>query len=159
MQLREHPLMFYRGYPMWPPIWVGLGATKGQSAQGEVGRLKEVRCYPGKPRRVFLVIDHESEQYTGCLLFDDDAFSQRICSFLKGYYGRLTRFIGDLDVPLDLGLAGAYRKASECQTWHFCSNCSHWPEDNYEIQAMAPQNGQLCNECKALQQEQNCRNP
>jgi hypothetical protein len=158
MRLREHPLLSYRGYPMWPPIWVGLGATKGKSPQGEVGRLKEVRYYPNKPRRVFLVIDDDGEQYTGCLLFDDDSFSVLMCNFLKRYYGMPTHAIGNLDVPLDLSRASAYRKAPDCQTWHLCSNCSHWPEKDYEEQTMAPQDGELCNECKALRQEQSCRN-
>jgi hypothetical protein len=144
---------------MWPPIWIGLGATKGKSPQGEVGRLKEVRCYANKPRRVFLVIDHDGEQYTGCLLFDDTFFSEQMCNFLKGYYGMLTNALGDLDVPLDLNLVNSYRKASDCQTWHFCSNCSHWPEDDYEQQTVTPEDGELCNECKALRQEQNCHNP
>jgi hypothetical protein len=92
-------------------------------------------------------------------LFDDNAFSQQMCALLKSYYGMPINAIGNLDFPLDLDLASSYRKVSACQTWHFCSNCSHWPEDDYVEQNMAPENGELCNECKALRQEQNCRNP
>jgi hypothetical protein len=47
-------------------------------------------------------------------------------------------------------MANTYRKASGCQTWHFCSNCSHWPEEHYEEQVVVPGTGQLCNECKVL---------
>jgi hypothetical protein len=157
MRLREHPFMSYRGYPMWPPIWVGMGPRTGESPQGEIGHLREVRCYPDKPRRVFLVIDHDGSQYTGCLLFDDSRFSEQICNFLKAYYGTLTSAIGDLEIPPFLEWVTTYRKASDGQTWHFCSNCSYWPEADYEEQAIAPGTGEFCNQCKALLQEQRCR--
>jgi hypothetical protein len=55
-------------------------------------------------------------------------------------------------------MANTYRKASDCQTWHFCSNCSHWPEEHYEEQVVVPGTGQLCNECKVLRDvDLNCR--
>jgi hypothetical protein len=55
-------------------------------------------------------------------------------------------------------MANTYRKASGCQTWHFCSNCSHWPKEDYEEQGVVPGTGQLCNECKVLRDvDLNCR--
>jgi hypothetical protein len=155
MQLREHPLMFYRGYPVWPPIWVGLGSEN--RPHGEIGYLKEVRCYPTKPGRTYLVIDHEGAQYTGCLLLDDRIFCEQLCNFLQRFCGMLIKEIGNLELPAALDLVSIYRKASGCQTWHFCSHCSHWPEEDFIQQSMPPATGQLCNECKTLLQEQDCR--
>jgi hypothetical protein len=54
-------------------------------------------------------------------------------------------------------MAGTYRKTKGSDSWHFCSNCSGWPADNYEEQAMAPGTGELCNECRVKRREGNCR--
>jgi hypothetical protein len=44
MELRNHPLVSYRGRAAWPPIWVGAaGIVSGKKALGEVGSIKEVR--------------------------------------------------------------------------------------------------------------------
>jgi hypothetical protein len=49
-----------------------------------------------------------------------------------------------------------HRKDRGGQTWHFCRNCSHWPEDNYEVHIMPPGTGELCNECIALRKQAKC---
>lgn len=140
--------MTYRGYPMWPPIWVGVGATRGKNPEGEAGRLVTLRRYPNKPQRIFLVMEYEGDQYTGCLLFDNNALCDQAYDFLIRRCGMLIEAIGSLNVPLDLA-SSYYRKASGYQTWHFNADCSHWPGDDYEDQAGPPPIGQLCNECKA----------
>jgi hypothetical protein len=155
MQLRNHPLVTYRGYSMWPPIWVGI-SVKGQSPPGEAGRLIAVRTYPDKARRIFLTMEHAGSHYVGCLLFDDQTYCERVEALLRSCYGMLIEEIGDLDKPLPLDLANTYRKASDCQMWHCCTNCSHWPEENYIEELMLPTAVPLCNECKSLQQDQNC---
>ena len=156
MRLRDHPLLTYRGYSMWPPIWVGIGPT-AQVSQGEVGRLEEVRTYPDKPRHLFLRMETGGMQFIGCLLFDDQVYCERIAELLRGCCGMLISEVGDLDVPLPRDLASTYRKTSDCQTWHCCSNCSHWPEHDYIEEMMLPQTVRLCNECKSLQLERNCQ--
>jgi hypothetical protein len=156
MEFRKHPLISYRGYPSWPPIWVGgIGLSRGKRAEGEVGRLKEVRCYRNRPGRIFLVIDYEGAEYTGCVWVDDAAFSEEVCNLLKGFYGRSVEQIGALDLPPLPSAAMTFRKPSGCQTWHFSSACSHWPQDDYAEQSGLPVTGELCNECKTLQQKSN----
>ena len=142
---------------MWPPIWVGIGGTTGHHPQGEIGRLKEVRYYETKHCRLFLTMDDGGGLYTGCLLFDDNASCQRVACVLRGCYGMLIRDIGGLDLPAEaFDLARGYRKISSSQTWHFCSNCSHWPNETYEWQMVPPETAELCNECKTLQQQLSC---
>ena len=62
---------------------MGYAATTGKSARGEVGRLKEVRCYLQNPRKIFLIVDYEGFEFTGCLLFDDAVACEQMANFLK----------------------------------------------------------------------------
>ena len=157
MRLREHPLLSYRGYSMWPPIWVGIGGTTGHHPQGEVGRLKEVRYYETRPCRLFLAMDYGGALYTGCLLFDDNESCQRVVEVLRCCYDMFIRDIGGLDLPTTpFNLPRTYRKILDSKTWHFCSNCSHWPHENYKRQMLPPGSDELCNECKTLQQQLSC---
>jgi hypothetical protein len=154
MEFRNHPLISYRGYPSWPPIWVaGIGAASREAPQGEVGRLKEVRCYANRPGRIFLVIDYESTEYTGCVWVDDAMFSEQLCQLLKGFYGSGLKQIGGLDLPPVPCGGTVYRKLADGQTWHFAPPCSHWPRQDFIEQSNLPGDGELCNECKTLQQQ------
>lgn len=47
----------------------------------------------------------------------------------------------------------AYRSERGSQIWHFCSDCSEWPTDDYDEGPVPPTTGQLCNECRAKSQE------
>jgi len=156
MRLRDHPFVTYLGYSMWPPIWIGTGLS-GQVLQGERGRLEEVRRYPDKPALLFLAINYAGAQYTGCLLFDEPVYCERIAELLRSCYGMAVKEIGDIDIRLPVDLLRAYRKASGTQTWHCCGNCSHWPQDDYIEEMMLPAVVSLCNECKSLQAERNCQ--
>jgi hypothetical protein len=106
---------------------------------------------------MFLRMVDGAAQYTGCLLFDDQLYYQRIAEVLRGCYGMLIKEIGDLDIALPSDLTCTYRKAADSQTWHCCSNCSHWPQNHYVEEIMLPTVVPLCNECKSLQLQQNCR--
>ena len=44
-------------------------------------------------------------------------------------------------------IGGEYRKATTGDTWHLCSDCSHWPMDDYVSTQKAPDNSTICNEC------------
>jgi hypothetical protein len=39
-----------------------------------------------------------------------------------------------------------FRRSRGGPTWHFCQNCSGWPEENYDEDTQEPKNG-LCSEC------------
>lgn len=142
---------------MWPPVWVGIGAARGTVPRGEVGRLKEARLYASKPRRIFMIMEYDRAEYTGALLFDDDVFCEQVYKLLQRCYGLRILEIGNLDVPFDLDFASTFRRASACQTWHCCTNCSHWPADDFEQLSILPENGELCNQCKTLSEERNCQ--
>jgi hypothetical protein len=45
----------------------------------------------------------------------------------------------------------SYRKAIDSNVWHFCSNCTTWPAQNY-LASLVPyrmENAELCAECAA----------
>jgi hypothetical protein len=110
MQLREHTSMFYRGSRVWPPLWVS--AESANRPRGEVGVLKEVRTYCGKSGETYLIIEHDGTQYAGCLLLDDEIFSEQLTSLLKTCCGMAVRDIGSLDLPRTLEGIANFRKAA-----------------------------------------------
>jgi hypothetical protein len=147
MKLRDHPIMSYRGYSVWPPIWVSRIGTMPQSFHGEVGNLRRARSSSDRAGRIFLTIEHEGVEYTGCVLMEYQFACESILALLQGCHGMSIEAIGSLDLPLAFG---TFRKASGSQTWHFCESCSHWPEDNYEQRLAPPPKEPLCNQCKTL---------
>jgi len=42
---------------------------------------------------------------------------------------------------------GEYRKPQTGDTWQLCSDCSHWPMEDYVSTQDAPDNATICNEC------------
>jgi hypothetical protein len=104
-----------------------------------------------------MTMKYDGAEYTGALLFDDNGSCEHVYKLLRRYYGVLIVDIGNLDVPFDLDTANIYRKASACQTWHSCTNCSHWPDDDFEQCTELPAAAELCNECKTLREQRNCQ--
>jgi hypothetical protein len=99
MELRNHPLMSYRGRPNWPPRWVWLGGKKNERPTCEVGILKEISRYSLlSSDGVTLVIEYNESAYMGLLLFDDFGFCRRIHDFLKTHRDRPIAEIGSLDI-------------------------------------------------------------
>ena len=49
-----------------------------------------------------------------------------------------------------------YRKKKGSDTWHWCKNCSNWPESNYDVQHVKPADDELDNQCKAKDREGTC---
>jgi hypothetical protein len=100
MQLRDHPLMHYRGIPNWPPRWHGRGDGTSPHVHGEIGILTEVTVYapPGGPPQLFLFMENHGSRYIAAVLFSDRAFCRQIGGLLKNYYGQMLEEIGGLDV-------------------------------------------------------------
>jgi hypothetical protein len=48
-----------------------------------------------------------------------------------------------------------YRRSEHGSTWHWCTNCSTYPTEDYFTRSSRP-NGDLCNECIAKAQEKRC---
>ena len=98
MEVRSHPLMSYRGISNWPPSWTWRGGDENIRPKGEVGILRDVFLSRVEPKsRLFLIIEHEQQEYMGCLLFNDCTFCGQICELLKAQCGRTIAEIGSLD--------------------------------------------------------------
>jgi hypothetical protein len=99
MRLRDHPLMKYHGVANWPPVWTWRGGEENKNIRGEVGVVRDVFLSAIEPRtRVFLIVEHEANEYIGCVIFDDSAFCSQIYELLLGYRGQAVAQVGDLDV-------------------------------------------------------------
>jgi hypothetical protein len=101
MELRHHPLMSYGRIPNWPPIWVWRSGHRREKIQPytEIGTLEKVWRAHSKPEStLFLIIEYEGNEYTGCLLFKDRAFCTQIYDLLGDHIGDSIRDIGSLDV-------------------------------------------------------------
>jgi len=51
-----------------------------------------------------------------------------------------------------------YRKRKGRDTWHWCTNCSLWPDSDYEEVTTPgrPSSGELCNECRSKEEKGEC---
>ncbi len=49
-----------------------------------------------------------------------------------------------------------YRKRMGSDTWHFCENCSNWPYSDYDEQYTKPTSGEIDNECRSKNKDNNC---
>jgi DNA-binding NtrC family response regulator len=52
--------------------------------------------------------------------------------------------------------ATKFRRRMGSEIWHFCTNCSTWPANDYHEQISTPRTGEFCNECKAKSEKGNC---
>ncbi|MFN3725070.1 MAG: hypothetical protein ACK4SZ_02070 [Allosphingosinicella sp.] len=50
-----------------------------------------------------------------------------------------------------------YRQAAGSDTWHWCSNCSLWPENPARTSTSKPTTGELCNQCRSKQDNGTCK--
>jgi hypothetical protein len=100
MELRRHPFMFYRGRSNWAPVWVWKQGTKKKEIppRVEIGILRQVWRARVKPEALFLLIEHEANEYMGCLLFDNREVCQRVHELLRQHLGNRIEDIGSLDV-------------------------------------------------------------
>jgi hypothetical protein len=72
--------------------------TEIRTVKGEVGVLKHVMVHDQIPARCFLIIEHEAERYTRCLMVDDPSFCRHIENILGTYLDCPIKEIGDLDL-------------------------------------------------------------
>jgi len=53
-----------------------------------------------------------------------------------------------------------YRRKNGTDAWHWCINCSNWPTADYETycgsKSDRPSPGELDNECRAKERDENC---
>jgi hypothetical protein len=118
MQLRKHSLLTYHGFPAWPPVWVAV--SSGTAIAGEVGSLKRVRLHPDRPRCVFLTIEDNGVQFTGCLIVEFQFAAYALEDLLKHHIGVSIRSIGDLELADEFGVPDILRTIP--QVAHFKLN-------------------------------------
>ena len=112
MELRDHPLLTYRGIRSWPPVWTQIRGDDAARPRGEVGTLKEIHFSidppgqasgaPGGYNRIYLFIEHDAKSYLGCLMMEDRAFCQQLAALLQSQCGRTIVEIGGLDLGATL---------------------------------------------------------
>ena len=91
--------MSYRGISPWPPQWLWRCGESLKEVRGEIGILKKVIPSAMSPRdRIFLIIEHEVNEYMGCLMISDRAFRRQILNLLQAHCGNTLEQIGGLDL-------------------------------------------------------------
>ena len=65
-----------------------------------MGVLLKVHHAPTNPRRIFLTMEHEGIEYTGCLLMEYDFSCTVMVRLLEECMGMSIETIGNLEVPL-----------------------------------------------------------
>ena len=91
--------MSYRGIDNWPPVWTWRGGAENIRPMGEVGILRDLFLSRMEQRsRLFLIMEHQKQEYMGCLLFNDSTFCAQIYELLKAHCGNTIAEIGSLDV-------------------------------------------------------------
>jgi hypothetical protein len=98
MELRKHPGMSFHGIPNWPPAWVDSKGDNKKQLRGEVGILKYVHASNRISKKCYLVIEHGSIKYIGCLIFNDASFCYAVSMLLRAHVGLTIKEIGDLDL-------------------------------------------------------------
>jgi hypothetical protein len=100
MLLRDHPLMSYKGFPSWPPVWLWIYGEEDKGPKGEIGVFRRVVQSKIQPsNRCFLFIDYEKSSYIGDLRVDDSVFCDQITKLLQGCCNRPIAQIGGLELP------------------------------------------------------------
>ena len=46
------------------------------------------------------------------------------------------------------------RKGKQYDTWHWREDCSQWPTSDYKVRGEKPTSGELCDECRALEDKE-----
>jgi hypothetical protein len=100
MKLRDHPGLFYKGFPSWPPMWAWRDGNKYAHAVGEVGVLKQVIPPTMDPwDRCFLIIEHDDQEYMGILLVEDSSLCREVYKVLVEHCGEPIQQIAEIDLP------------------------------------------------------------
>jgi hypothetical protein len=101
VQLRDHPLISYRGFSTWPPRWMPRDDVYSPRLKAEIGILTEAVFYHSKPEQspqIFLFMEHHGCRYLAALFFSDAAFCRQVGRLLQDYRGKTIEEIGGIDV-------------------------------------------------------------
>ena len=79
-----------------------MESVEKKSLTGEIGVLTYIYANPNASNKCYLIIDHEQERYTGCLIFNDRSVCAQISRLLREHIGRPIEEIGNWDVSRTL---------------------------------------------------------
>jgi hypothetical protein len=102
IKLRDHPLMSYRGFSTWPPVWTQTGSGPVKTLFGEIGVLRYAYSSLQPFSQCTLLIDYENQRFAGVLLFDNPDFCVQICNLLQANANRSIEEIADLDLSFTM---------------------------------------------------------
>ena len=72
---------------------------ENKKPRGEIGVLRDAFLSRIDPRaRLFLIVEHEGDEYIGCVMFNDGKFCEQICELLKRQCGKTLTEVGALDL-------------------------------------------------------------
>jgi hypothetical protein len=98
MKLRDHPLMFYKGFRSWPPMWVCVDNSSKRPVEGdEIGTLMQATIHGLGESRITLRMNNEHGEYLAIVDFDDHTFCMQAYERLKNYVGKSIRDAGDME--------------------------------------------------------------
>ena len=67
--------------------------------RGEVGFLKYAFLSKVTPdSRIFLIMEHEKQEYIGCVLFTDQSFCQHVYNLIRDHIGCSIADLGGLEI-------------------------------------------------------------
>jgi hypothetical protein len=101
MQLRKYPVNRFRDSSQLAAGMSRLGRINAKAAKtltGEIGILKQVRCYEDRPGKIYLTVVYHGTTYVGCLLFDDQRFWKKSFEHLRRCYGKAINEIGSSEI-------------------------------------------------------------
>lgn len=91
--------MRFNGTCNWPPVWKETREVAPKTLTGEVGTLSYVYASENVSNKIYLVINHQRENYIGSLVFDEHAFCAKIARLMRSQIGKSITEIGDLELP------------------------------------------------------------
>lgn len=103
------------------------------------------------------IVEHEAEDVVKILCDTSDV--ERLLQHAKRFYAAAVPYLQDNLSTRELRIVAIeYRRDPTSQTWHLCSNCSHWPNGNdFVASSHLSSDSQVCNECLVLNQQDLCK--
>lgn len=101
MKLRDHPLIAYRGFRTWPPMWIQVDGSV-ETLFGEIGVLAGAYLSREPLSQCHLLVDYEGKRFAAALPFDNPKFCSQICNVLQANLGRSIKDIADMDLSFTL---------------------------------------------------------
>ena len=57
---------------------------------------------------------------------------------------------------IDPGPIGNNYTCTDAEVWHFCRNCTRWPDSRFEEKIKRPPDERVCQECRDLDDAYDC---